>query len=146
MRFSSSHFAAQNRQRSCSGRQFCEVSATVGEWFVEFFNVVCTTYIPFKYEAAPHVPLYRAYCTVKPSARQGRKLRMKNALLPRVTYHHRIASTTIFFNVCIFQRFWCYCPRDLRPGSGSFSWKSSGRSLFARFCVPELVNHAGAIQ
>lgn len=75
-------------------------------------------------------------CILHRRATRGRgKHRMKNALLPRVTYHHRVAGTTIFFNVCIFQRFWCYCPRDLRPDSGSFSWKSSSRSLFARFCT-----------
>lgn len=75
-------------------------------------------------------------CILHRGATRGRgKLRMKNALLPRVTYHHRVAGTTIFFNVCIFQRFWCYCPRDLRPDSGSFSWKSSSRLLFARFCT-----------
>lgn len=135
MRFPNSHFVESTTIVSTAQQTILwSVGDNDGRWMVCWILRV-RMYIyrmPFKCNAAPHSA---AIVHIAPESRGRKKLRMKNAFLPRVTYHHRVAGTTIFFNVCIFQRFWCYCPRDLRPDSRSFSWKSSGKSLFARFCT-----------
>lgn len=43
-----------------------------------------------------------------------------------------LPARPLFFNVCIFQRCWCYCPRDLRPDNESVcleSHRESGHRL-----------------
>lgn len=77
--------------------------------------------------------------------RDRRTFRMKNAPFPRVMYRYRVAGPTIFFNVCIFQRFWCYCPRDLRPDSGSVLFESHRASYHSRALIAR-VNQGDAIK